>query len=141
MYELFEHTADVGLKIEGNSLAAALAEAGRGFSSLIVENLDDLHPVVSVRIELPLTDRSSDGLDYLLFDWLSALLQEFEASGRVFSRFDIQENVDGIVAECGGEPIDPERHRLCHEIKAVTYHQLEFRQTDEGYAGRVILDV
>ncbi|MBL8851958.1 MAG: archease [Planctomycetaceae bacterium] len=141
MYELIDHTADVGLRIHAKTLAAALAEAGRGFSSLIVENLDDVRTAETVRIELPLADRTAGSLDYLLFDWLAALLQEFETHGRVFSRFDVQELPLGIVADCAGEPIDPARHRLCHEIKAVTYHQLEFRPTDDGYAGQVILDV
>ena len=141
MYELIDHTADVGLRIHGETLASALEEAGRGFASLIVENLDDIQPTDSVRIDLPLTDRTATNLDYLLFDWLSALLHEFETSGRVFSRFDVQETSTAIIADCSGEPIDPQRHRLCHEIKAVTYHQLEFRPTADGYAGQVILDV
>lgn len=141
MYELIEHTADMGLRIEGPTLEAALADAGRGFSSLIVENIDDVQAADSVRIELPPPEPSPDGLDYLLFDWLSALLQEFETTQRVFSRFEVHETPQGIIADCFGQPLDPLRHRLGHEVKAVTYHQLEFRRTETGYVGQVILDV
>jgi SHS2 domain-containing protein len=142
MFEFFEHTADVGFRVQGRTLEEALAEAGRALSSLIVENLDDVRPAEQVRIELPWPMSSPDGLDYLLFDWLSVLLAEFESSRRVFSTFEVRSTVAGISADCQGEPLDPARHHLGHEVKAITYHQLEFRQTaDGGYAGQVIVDL
>ena len=134
MYEFFEHTADVGIRFHGDTLETALAEAGRAFSSLIVENLDDVRPDERVRIECPRSEPSVDALDYLLFDWLSALLHEFETSHRVFCRFEVHVSPQGVAAECRGEPLDPDRHRLGHEVKAVTYHQLEFKQTADGYS-------
>jgi SHS2 domain-containing protein len=142
MFEFFEHTADVGIRVQGDTLESALAEAGRAFSSLIVENLDAVRASEQVRIDLPQPDTSPNSLDYLLFDWLSALLTEFESSGQVFSQFDVRSTPAGIVADCRGEPLDPARHRLGHEVKAITYHQLELRQTgDGGYAGQVIVDL
>jgi SHS2 domain-containing protein len=40
-----------------------------------------------------------------------------------------------------GEPLDPRRHALRAEVKAVTYHALAVRRTPAGYTARVILDV
>jgi SHS2 domain-containing protein len=40
-----------------------------------------------------------------------------------------------------GEPFDGRKHEICKEIKAVTYHQTEVRQTDAGWTARVIFDV
>lgn len=143
MFEFFEHTADVGIRVQGATLESALAEAGRALFSLIVENLDAVRPAESVLVQVPAQgcDTLIDDLDYLLFDWLSALLQEFEASRRVFCEFDVRVSPGGITAECRGEPLDEERHRLGHEVKAITYHELEFRRTADGYAGQVIVDV
>jgi len=142
MFEFFEHTADVGFRVQGATREIALAEAGRALSSLIVENLDEVRPDDSVRIELPEPMATPDALDYLLFDWLSALLAEFESTGRVFSRFDVRETATGIVADCRGEPLDPARHRLGHEVKAITYHQLEFGPLPAGgWGGQVIVDL
>jgi SHS2 domain-containing protein len=142
MFEFFEHTADVGIRVQGDTLEIALAEAGRALSSLIVENLDAVRPSEYGRIHLPLSDTTPDSLDYLLFDWLNVLLAAFEMSRRVFSQFDLRLTTEGIVADCRGESLDPARHRLGHEVKAITYHQLQFRQTgDGGYAGQVIVDL
>ena len=141
MYEYFDHTADVGIRIEADTLEAALADAGSAFSALVVENLDAVRPVDEVRIELPAADETDGALDSLLFDWLAALLLEFESTRHIFCEFVVRRTPEGIVADVRGEPLDPDRHRLGHEVKAITYHQLEFRRTDRGYSGRVIVDL
>ena len=46
MYEVFEHTADVGLRARAGDLNGLFAEAGRGLFSLLVENLDVVRPGV-----------------------------------------------------------------------------------------------
>jgi SHS2 domain-containing protein len=40
-----------------------------------------------------------------------------------------------------GEIFDPSRHRFKTEIKGVTYHQVEVRQKDRGWEGRVVFDL
>jgi len=40
-----------------------------------------------------------------------------------------------------GEPLDPARHEVRTEVKAVTYHALAVARRDGGWAGRVILDL
>jgi len=39
MYELFEHTADLGLQAEAATLNELFADAGLGLSSMIVEDV------------------------------------------------------------------------------------------------------
>src|SRR5262245_47488841 len=119
MFEFFEHTADVGFRVHDATLAGALAEAGRALFSLIVENLDAVEPAESVPVRVPKPADAVGELDYVLFDWLAALLQEFESTTRVFSRFDVRVSESGVDAECRGEALDPQRHRLGHEVKAI----------------------
>ena len=40
MYETFEHTADLGLRIRAADLPSLFADAGRGLFSIIVADLD-----------------------------------------------------------------------------------------------------
>ena len=56
MFEVFEHTADVGLRIRGRSLSELLIDAARGFFSLIVVNLDAVRPVQETKYQLEWTE-------------------------------------------------------------------------------------
>ena len=40
-----------------------------------------------------------------------------------------------------GEPIDPARHRLAREVKAVTYHQAWVREADGLWRAQVVFDL
>lgn len=136
MYEFFDHTADVGIRLAAPDLATLLADAGRALYALIVDNPDDVRP--DQRFEFRVAGTQPD---YLLFDWLSELLRHFESTRVVLGRFDVRVGADGLTAEARGEPLDEQRHRLGNEVKAVTYHQLEVRQTDGEWRGAVILDI
>ena len=136
MYETFDHTADIGLRISAATLPELLAEAGRGFSSLIVANLSDVRPVEERTIEVAGLDP-----DYLLFDWLNELVYLLDREHLVFSQFSVTVSDAGLTATCRGEPIDSTRHQLEHEVKAVTYHDLKVEQDEEGWVAEVILDI
>ncbi len=136
MYEVFEHTADAGLRIEAPDLDTLFVEAARGFNSLVIENPDAIRPVVEEEIRV-----EGAAPDYLLFDWLNELLFRFDSEKRLFSEFTVTRDELGLTAKVRGETFDPERHQPAHEIKAITYHQLEVKQTANGWEGRVIVDI
>ena len=136
MYEIFEHTADVGLRVRAAELDELFADAARGLISLLVANPDAVQPVQqrTVRID-------GDEYDYLLFDWLSELLYPFETQRLLLSRFEIHVQHDGLSATCWGETMDPQRHQMDHEVKAVTYHELKVLRDGQGWLAEVILDI
>ena len=136
MYEAFEHTADVGLRIRAADLDSLFAEAGQGLFSLIVGNLADVRLVESAEIEIAGSDR-----EYLFFDWLNELLYRFESGGMVFADFRVQVDETGLKATVRGEPVDFDRHQMANEVKAITYHQLRVEQTPDGWLAEVILDI
>jgi SHS2 domain-containing protein len=135
-YEMFEHTADVGLRVTAGDLNGLFAEAGRGFFWLIVENLDEVRAVQEVTVELEVSD-----LEALFLDWLSELLFRFETEYIVLKDFEV--NIDGtrLRATARGEPLDTERHEVHLNIKAVTYHGLRVEQTEDGWVAEVIFDI
>lgn len=136
MYETFDHTADVGLSIRAADLNTLFRDAARGLFSLLVENIDDVRPMRKETVRLDGT-----ATDYLLFDWLSELLFRFETQHLLFAEFTVSLTAAGLSAVIRGEPVDHSRHRLLHEIKAVTYHRLGVRKTDDGWIAEVIVDI
>ncbi len=136
MYEIFEHTADLGLRVRAPTLPELLADAGRGLFAIVVEDLASIQPVVTREFQIAGSDKT-----YLLFDWLNELLYVCDTERLAFSQFDVQITADGLTATVRGEPLDPARHHLTHEIKAITYHGLKVEQTEEGWLAEVIVDI
>jgi SHS2 domain-containing protein len=77
----------------------------------------------------------------LFFDWLRELLYRFDAEHRLFSKFDVRMNGNGLAATVWGERYDPQKHELGHEVKAITYHGLKVEKLDEGWLAEVIVDI
>jgi SHS2 domain-containing protein len=136
MYELFEHTADLGLRATAPDLDTLFAEAATCLFSAIMEDLSAVRPATAVAVEVAGTDR-----EYLLFDWLKDLLYRFDAEHMVFGRFEVRVRDDGLTGTAWGEPFDPARHLLGHEVKAITYHELKVERTGDGWLAEVIVDI
>jgi SHS2 domain-containing protein len=136
MYETFDHTADLGLRIRAVDLDTLFTEAASALFAAIVDGLEHIQFVRSLEVE-----RTADDLELLLFDWLNELLYRFDAEHWVFGRFQV--HVDGLSlkANAWGEPLDPERHPLLHEVKAITYHGLRVERADDGWLAEVIVDI
>ena len=136
MYEVFEHTADLGLRIRAGDLNSLFAEAARGLFSVIVANFQQVRPDHEKSFTIGGTEP-----DLLLLDWLSKLLYTFETERLLLAQFDVQVNPAGLSATCRGEPADLERHQMAHEVKSITYHELKVEQVGDGWLGEVIVDI
>lgn len=137
MFEVTEHTADLGLRVRAPDLNTLFAEAGRGFSSLVVEDFQQsIAPAVARSIEI-----EADSTDLLLFDWLSELLFLADVEQLVFVDFEVRATPLRLHAQCRGEPFEPARHDLHYEVKAVTYHALRVEQREDGWLAEVVLDI
>jgi SHS2 domain-containing protein len=136
MYETFDHTADLGLRVRGNSLDQLFVEAARGLFSVLVANLDAIRCVQEKTYRIV-----GHEMDYLLFDWLTELLYTFECEHLLLTEFAVHVDAAGLTATCRGEPIDRQRHELDHEVKAVTYHGLKVEQRADGWLAEFIVDI
>lgn len=136
MYEIFEHTADVGIRIQADDLNSLFAEAGSALFCVIVHNLDEVQTTTTVPFEIP-----GKQADFLLLDWLTELLFTFESRRLLLHEFTVCLEDDGLTASACGEPYDEVRHQLEHEVKAITYHGLRVEQADGGWIAEVILDI
>lgn len=136
MYETFDHTADLGLRIRSGDLNTLFNEAGQALFSVLVEDLNTIELRQTWTVHL-----TGDNLEFLLFDWLRELLYLFEAEQLALGRFDAQVQGNTLEATAWGEPLDPSRHLLLHEVKAITYHHLQVQQTPDGWLAEVIVDI
>lgn len=136
MHELFEHTADLGLRATAPDLNALFAEMGACLLCSMVEDPASVRPVQELWIDLEGADR-----EYLLFDWLNRLLTHFEADRWLFGKFDVRVKEDGLFGVAWGEPYDPARHVLAHEVKAITYHELKVVRDGDRWLAEAIVDI
>jgi SHS2 domain-containing protein len=137
MHEIFEHTADLGLRIRCKTLDGLFSEAGTALFELMVENMDAVKPLVSRKIRI-----EQGEIDLLLFDWLNELLYLSDFEQLVLCQFEVRISHTLLEATVWGEPRDEARHQLDHEVKAITYHQLKLLQEPDGqWLAEVILDI
>ncbi len=138
-YEYLPHPADVRFSAYGSTLEEVFEQAAYAMFHVIIDTTT-LNPERSVDIKL-----ESEGLENLLYDYLSELLYLFEVEEIVFGQFRVDsiEKADGsyiLHGQASGENLNLERHSFETEVKAVTYHQLEVTKEKDGYSAHVIVD-
>lgn len=136
MYELFEHTADVGLRIEANDLPGLFAESGKALFTLITGDLNVVRRLNKRTWKIVGSQR-----DYLLFDWLNELLYCFDHDRLLLREFSIEFHPGWLRGTAEGELVDVKRHSLEHEVKAITYHRLKVVRHNTGWLAEVIVDI
>ncbi len=133
-YEFIEHTADVGVKAYGTTVAEAFEHAAKAMFDIITDS-SVVHPVGEYDITLEAPD-----LEQLLVDWLSKLLFLNGAKNLVFGKFEVTLDGTRLRAHVYGEQYDTKKHKMGEEIKAVTYHMLEVHQERPIYV-QVLFDI
>lgn len=134
-FELLDHTADVGIRARGPDASALFEAAARGLFTVITDP-GRVVPNEARRLRL-----QAESLAELLHAWLEQLNALHQIEERFFSRFDVRVEGTSLEATVHGEPIDPGRHDLRLEVKAVTWHGLEVRETPRGLEATVLLDI
>lgn len=134
-FRILDHTADVGLEAYGLDLPEMFANAAKGMFE-IMASPKGIRPEREFGVEIAADDPAT-----LLHDWLDELLYLHSAKRLLLCRFELKRTETGLQARVFGESMDPARHELYTEIKAVTYHELAVKQLDDGWVGRVIFDI
>lgn len=136
MYELFEHTADLGLRVRAADLDGLFVDAARGLFATIVTPPPQGSPHERLEFQI-----DGESLQYLLFDWLNELLFTFDTRRLLLGGFEA--HVDGVNLRgaAGGWSFDQERYRLLHEVKAITYHRLLVERREGEWLAELVLDI
>lgn len=136
MYEIFEHTADLGVRIHAAGLPDLFAESGRAILEVIAGDLGQVRRCEEVSFEIAGSDPA-----WLLLDWLAEVLAAFDLRRLLLAEFEVTITPAGLRATARGERYDPSRHVLAHEVKAVTQHEFDLHQTPMGWEATFILDI
>ncbi len=135
-FRLLDHTADVGIEAEADSLAALFDRSAAGMFSLLADG-EPATAAAASPLELTAHD-----LPELLVAWLRELLwwqceRDWLYAGVSFASL----GPTSLVATVQGEVACPPRQRIVREIKAVTYHDLVAEQRGDGWYARLIFDL
>lgn len=131
-FEEVEHTADIAIRVWGSDLAELFANAAYGMAC----QLADAEGVVAEAAREILIE--AEDVELLLVEWLSELLYLGEKDGIVFTEFDVFEmRPDRLQAIARGGPV--EEHQS--HIKAVTFSELDIKETPRGYETIIVFDV
>lgn len=134
-YRLLEHTADMGIEAQGESLADLFEQAALGL-------LDILGTGQVASREERLVEVAGYDVEEVLVNWLNELLYLLEVRDFLPAAFIIDSaGRQGLTARVRGEVYDPAVHPLEREVKAVTYHQLQVEQEDGRWRVRLFVDL
>ncbi|GHO42892.1 protein archease [Ktedonospora formicarum] len=136
-YEVFEHTADIGLHAYGRDLPELFIHAAQGMESLMVSP-EQVQLATTQEIGVEAHDHLS-----LLIAWLDELIFLFDTQfflPRTFEMLDFSET--HLRARATGEAYDAQRHEMSSAIKAVTWHEAAITRDDNSrYQARIIFDI
>ena len=136
MFELFEHTADLGLRVRAADLATLFRDAARGLFAVVVEPEPHGQPIGRRDFAI-----DGDAYEHLLRDWLGELLYVFETQRVLLGAFEVSVAGRGLEGSASVYPLREGEYRLLHEVKAITYHGLRVERTPDGWLAEVILDI
>lgn len=133
-------TADAAFRAWGATAEELFIAASDALVNVMVERLDSIEPRERRSMTL-----EAEAMDMLLFELLQEIIFYKDADQLLLrvGRVEISACNDhfGLSAEASGERIDPARHDLIVDVKAVTFHRYRVEQTPEGWEAFVIVDI
>jgi len=135
-YQLLDHTADIGIRLQAHDLKTLYAQAALAMFDLICDPA-----CLSVAGHGEVSVAGYDPPD-LMIEWLSELLYQWTGRQRLVCCIQVASlTTTRIAAGLGWDRFDPARHALKHEIKAVTYHRAGVERVAGGWRTCIFFDV
>ncbi len=131
--------ADVAFEATASTLEELCASGAQAVTNAMVENPSSIEQKSSKMICIEAADEEK-----LFHEFLSEIVFLKDAENMIFSGFSIKiERKEKLVlsAELKGEEIDPGKHHMIVDVKAVSWHKYRVEKTEDGWKAVVILDV
>ena len=124
MREIFEHTADAGIRAESPTLSEAFNEVSLAFTEIVTGGSLP-NKKTNFKIEIEATT-----LDSLLVNYISHLVYLFDTENFLVCSADITVKTESctISGNLEGDIYDENKHGYGVEIKAVSYHMLKISE-------------
>ncbi len=134
-HEPIEHTADLAIRVWAPDLRGLVEEAALGMIDLMVEN----PPAATRTVERQCQAETPEDL---LVECLREVLLLIELEGLVPVDVDVAMDDEATARlQVHVVPVSEAGDSLTGSIKAVTYHNLEVRETDRGLEVEIVFDV
>ena len=135
-HRVLDHTADYMVEVSAPSLPELFVEA----ATALFETVTDVR-TIRPRDEISLSVEAADQ-EELLVTWLTELLFLHESERWLFCRFDLRlVNDKRVEGKAWGERLDPDRHPIDREVKAITYHRMAFEREGDFIKTRIVFDL
>ncbi|MCD6527479.1 MAG: archease [Desulfuromonas sp.] len=121
-YQLIEHTADMGIEAEASTLTALFVQAALALRQIVFAQTR------SAVLQYKSISVSGEDREELLVNWLNEILYQVEVHHFYPESFRIDQQTDRqLQATLSGSGFLLNGNMLQHEVKSVTYHQLELK--------------
>lgn len=132
--------ADVAFEATGRNREELFIAAAGALLNVMVSETATVRCVEQVEFRL-----ENEELDMLLFNFLNELIF-FKDARLLLLRVLSAEvtragNLFAVNARACGEPLDPERHPLVVDVKAVTLHRFKVEKTENHWRAEIVLDI
>lgn len=135
-YTLLDHTADLMIRVTGTDLADLFKNAGLALFDLIFDS------ETLTTDEITEVQVNGDDPADLMVNYLRELLYLWTGKEKLVKMVDIVHiSATAVSAQVSTDRYQPEHHEVLHEIKAVTYHQIDVRRTADGWQAEVVFDI
>lgn len=135
-FEIFPHTADIGIRVYGKSLRELFENAGEGTLFLMRED-ENIENIEELDFEI-----KSDFIEMLLNKFLNEFIYLFDSKFFLIKDFKIYEfNENFIKGKFFGERFDEKRHKIKYAIKACTLEDMIIEKVDNLYKVDIIFDI
>lgn len=123
-YKILEHTADVRLAVEAESLEQLFADALDGTMKILQGQVKEPRQEVKRKVSVQSGDRTA-----LLVDFLNEVLLQTQTQREIYINIIFKQLTERILeAELNGVSVDG----FGEDIKAVTYHEADVKQGKDG---------
>ena len=132
--------ADIAFRAWGHDVEETFVAAADAVMNAMVEDLEAIQPK-----DTRILNVEHEALDLLLFNFLQELVYYKDAEQLLLRVHQLSIADDRqpytLQATAVGERIDPDRHHMRVDVKAVTLHHFALTQTEGGWGATVILDI
>ena len=133
-FEIREHTADFVIAGRAKDLPGLFAVMAQGLFRLLADGDPPRHTSErTVRLD-------AESIPDLMHAWLEELNGLHHIHHELYGAFRVGIDGTSLRATIGGETIG-ERHGMQHEVKGITWHELEVEETGDGWEASVLVDV
>jgi SHS2 domain-containing protein len=133
-------TADAAFEASGKDLAQLFTAAADALMNVMVSDLETIEELQDIEFVV-----EHDELDLLLFNFLQELVFLKDAKRLLLRVSSVCiENTDSHYTArvtARGEELDPEKHDLIVDVKAVTLYRFALHREEDGWAATVVLDI